>query len=166
MSGLEGYWENVDKNGPIPKNRPELGPCWIWTGATNKKGYGVYRLNGSLQYVHRIALSLKVGQLPSSKQSCHKCDNPPCANWDHLYVGTNTTNQRDAYRRRRRIGKGTPPVAKGEAHWKHKLTAEKVKTIRELAASGVPQLQIASAMSVNQSTIQRILAGKAWTSVK
>jgi hypothetical protein len=165
MSGLEGFWENVNKDGPIPKQRPELGPCWVWTGATNKKGYGVYRLNGALQYTHRIALSLRVGQLPSSRQSCHRCDNPPCVNWDHLYVGTSTMNQRDAYRRRRRIGKGTPPVTRGEQHWKAKLTKEGVQSIRELAAKGVPQQQIAATFGVNQSTIQRILSGKAWTSV-
>lgn len=165
MAGLEGFWENIKKDGPIPEHRPELGPCWVWTGATNKKGYGVYRLNGALQYIHRIALSLRVGQIPISRQACHRCDNPPCVNWDHLYVGTSTLNQRDAYRRHRRVGKGTPPVARGEQHFKAKLTDEKVRTIRAFAADGVPQLKLAEAFGVNQSTIQRILSGRAWAHV-
>lgn len=25
-------WKHVDKNGPIPPFRPDLGPCWIWLG--------------------------------------------------------------------------------------------------------------------------------------
>lgn len=35
------FWPKVDLNGPIPEHRPELGPCWVWTGHKLKKsGYG------------------------------------------------------------------------------------------------------------------------------
>ena len=29
----ERFWPKVDKNGPVPEPHPELGPCWVWTGA-------------------------------------------------------------------------------------------------------------------------------------
>ena len=166
MNSLADFWALVDKNGPIPKHKPELGPCWIWTGGTNGKDYGVYRMNGSLQYAHRIALSTEVGQLPSSRQACHKCDNPPCVRPSHLYVGTHSSNLRDAYRRRRRARKGLPPVARGEKHWKAKLSEEAVRKLRELGEEGVPQLELAKRFGVNQSTVQRVLSRKAWASVK
>ena len=34
------FWAKVNKDGPIPAHHPELGPCWIWTAATDPKGYG------------------------------------------------------------------------------------------------------------------------------
>jgi len=37
---LKRFWSKVDKNGPIPQHKPELGPCWVWTGAKMERGYG------------------------------------------------------------------------------------------------------------------------------
>jgi hypothetical protein len=41
MSLPERFWKKVDKNGPVPAHRPELGPCWLWTGALVGRGYRV-----------------------------------------------------------------------------------------------------------------------------
>ncbi len=168
MDRIEAFWSNVNKNGPTPEHKPELGPCWLWTGATNKAGYGVFRLNGRLQYAHRISLSLKLGQIPRSRQVMHKCDNPPCVNNEtHLIPGTNGMNQRDSFHKKRRTWNGKLPVPRrGEAHHKARLTEEMVREIRRLGGEGAQQMTIASMMGVNQSTVQRVLAGTAWAHVK
>lgn len=34
------FWVKVDKNGTAPAHRPELGPCWLWTGNRAKRPDG------------------------------------------------------------------------------------------------------------------------------
>jgi hypothetical protein len=37
------FWRKVNKNGPLPEARPELGPCWLWIGAVQQGGgYGMF----------------------------------------------------------------------------------------------------------------------------
>src|SRR5437870_1060081 len=42
------FWEKVDKNGPAPPHRPEIGPCWLWTGWVKKNGYGGFTERDSI----------------------------------------------------------------------------------------------------------------------
>lgn len=42
----ERFLRKVNKNGPIPSHRPDLGPCWLWTGGTAGSGYGVFHPPG------------------------------------------------------------------------------------------------------------------------
>jgi len=82
----------------FPQIVPCLNGCWIWNGITNRGGYGIIELihNGKLeQYAHRISWILHRGEIPESLQVLHHCDNPPCVNPDHLFIGTNLDNIRD-----------------------------------------------------------------------
>lgn len=67
--------------------------CWEWQGTRWAKGYGRKVIAGKQWQVHRIACILAHG--PSPLLALHKCDNPPCANPDHLYWGTHRDNQLD-----------------------------------------------------------------------
>ena len=95
------FWEKVDKNGPTIVT--SLGPCWLWTGATDHKGYGTFtwqgRGEGGLVWIgaHRAAVLLAGRLLASDEQALHHCDNPPCVRPDHLFVGSIADNQRDSY---------------------------------------------------------------------
>lgn len=65
--------------------------CWEWTGPRVPRGYGQL---GRL-YVHRLVAEAAFGPIPPKYQVCHHCDNPPCCNPAHLFVGTQSDNMRD-----------------------------------------------------------------------
>ena len=82
-------WEEVERI-------PELGACWEWKGArrNSRGGYGLIRI-GRQRYAHRVAYEARNGAFDVSLSVLHHCDNPPCVNPDHLYVGTHDDNMRD-----------------------------------------------------------------------
>lgn len=69
--------------------------CWEWTGSTVPRGYGQIYFAGIKGRVHRVAYAAYVGPIPKGMGVCHKCDNPKCFNPEHLFVGTQTDNNRD-----------------------------------------------------------------------
>lgn len=93
---IEGFWAQVEKNGPIPEHRPELGPCWIWTGRPGKEGYGSARLPGFRQQMgsHRAAWYLTHGSFPELPHLDHLCRVRPCCNPAHLEPVTAAENNR------------------------------------------------------------------------
>ena len=84
---------------PIPRNRPirerlygrgraTASGCIEWTGNRTTGGYGSMRWNGPPVPTHRIAWQLEHGSIPDGMWVLHKCDNPPCFNPEHLFLGT------------------------------------------------------------------------------
>ncbi len=88
----ERFWNHVNKEGPIPIHRPDLGPCWIWTAATDKDGYGVI----DEWRTHRLSYWMAFGIIPEGHLICHHCDNPGCIRPTHLFPGTQKQNIQDA----------------------------------------------------------------------
>lgn len=91
------------------------GDCLIFTGGKNKHGYGFVDVSynyGERRYAiltHRLAWALHAGEdPPADKMVCHRCNNPSCCNWEHLYVGTARDNSND------RVDFGT--VRRGKDH--------------------------------------------------
>ena len=75
------FWAKVDKNGPVPAHRPDLGPCWVWTGYTDKSGYGQFGTKGKgTSLPHRIAYQYLVGPIPKGLHLDHLCRNRACVN--------------------------------------------------------------------------------------
>ena len=83
----------------------EPGECWPWIGELNNMGYGVFYLyEGNRRvkkYAHRMVFVLQGRDLTRSDVVMHACDNPRCVNPQHLSVGTQTDNMRDAKRKGR-----------------------------------------------------------------
>jgi hypothetical protein len=105
------FWTKVNKNGPVPPHRPELGPCWVWTKAKDKKGYGYFSVGAAAVRktfcAHRVAMALS-GEVPADDlEVCHHCDNPQCVRPDHLFIGTRADNCADMATK----GRGRKPLA-------------------------------------------------------
>lgn len=87
------FWSRVDRNGPVI--RPELGPCWMWTGSKTPQGYGSLWWSGRGARAHRVAFFIEHGRWPEP-MACHHCDNPGCVRASHLYEGNAYENAMDA----------------------------------------------------------------------
>lgn len=76
--------------------------CWFWLGTKIKKGYGLIISGRSQIFAHRFSWEVHNQKpVPEDMFVLHKCDNPPCVNPDHLYVGTIAQNMRDRDERKR-----------------------------------------------------------------
>jgi HNH endonuclease len=70
--------------------RPDLGPCWIWTGSINVRGYGKF----ATRYVHRLSFEHFKGVVPVGLELDHLCREHACCNPDHLEAVTHQENVR------------------------------------------------------------------------
>lgn len=70
------------------------GPCWLWTGATNRSGYGVINAGRRIGpvVVHRAVWELLVGPIPAGLELDHLCRVRACCNPDHLEPVTRAVN--------------------------------------------------------------------------
>ena len=127
--------------------------CWGWSACTNSLGYG----HVAKRYAHRVAYELFIGPIPHGMEVCHRCDNPPCTNPAHLFLGTRAQNAADAASKGRTL--------RGERNASAKLTAGQVREIREMCTNGWPQRRIARAFGVSQSQVSSIVRGKAWAGI-
>lgn len=106
-----------------------LTSCWVWTRSCRKKGYGQTSIDKGHRNVavHRVAAWLWLGfDLASSLKVLHRCDNPPCFNPEHLFIGTNADNTADMVAK----GRARNNPHRGEAHASHVLTEDQVREIR------------------------------------
>lgn len=131
--------------------------CWLWTGASNTKGYGRFKIKGKLYSPHRLMYEIYRGPIPTIYEVCHKCDNPKCVNPDHLFLGTRSDNMKDAYQKGRLFCfVGNCKKVKGEEVGTSKLKDADIKVIRILDTF-MKRCEIAKLYSVHQSQITRCL---------
>jgi AraC-like DNA-binding protein len=99
----------------------------------------------------RMALQLELGrELTSDEEACHSCDNPPCCNPKHLFVGDHNENMKDY------AAKG---FAKGQKHSRVKLTPDNLILAFKLRDSGKQVKDIADLVGISPSQLSRILRG-------
>jgi HNH endonuclease len=124
------------------------GECWPWAAARHRQGYGVLSVGSSGRWEsgHRLAWAYWIAPIPAGMHVLHQCDNPPCVNPAHLFLGTHRDNMADM------VAKGRSPY--GESSPAAKLTEEQAKGLRReyLEARG-------SADRVPRGTM-KVLAGK------
>lgn len=87
---MVGVLERIDS-----KLRTTPSGCREWVGTRSPKGYGKTSYAGKSWTVHRLVWTLVNGPIPEGLVVCHSCDNPPCAEITHLWVGTQADNLRD-----------------------------------------------------------------------
>lgn len=110
---LDRLLARVDVYGPTPVQRPDLGPCWVWTGSTTKNGYGHIGDGGrrarKTLLVHRVTYEAECGPIPNGLDLDHLCRNRACCRPSHLEPVTKKVNSargRHAGREQTHCGQG------------------------------------------------------------
>lgn len=145
------FWAKVDKGA--------ADACWEWTGARFSAGYGALsrdRASGPA-YAHRLSWELNRGVIPLGAHVLHRCDNPPCVNPAHLFLGDHADNMLDRTVKQRSRG------ARGEAHRSSRLTRDQVRAIRESSTGERgEQPTLARQYGVSAATISQIINRQTW----
>ena len=129
--------------------------CVIWTGLTDRDGYGLVKVNGKLRPLHRVIYVDVMGNAPPLVVR-HTCHNRACGNRHHLIGGTARDNVKDMVTAGRQ--------AKGKRVHTAKLKAEQVKRIKERGKTEhKASLAIEFACSVR--AIDKIISGATWRHV-
>jgi len=145
----------------------EVDGCWLWTGALDDGGYGLFSVGGKTQRAHRVAYELRFGK--PRQHVRHKCGQRRCVNPAHLVEGTRQENVADMRRHGTlatgdRNGSRTRPdcLARGERSGSAKLTTAQVKRIRKSYTAGATVRELAKGYGVSKSTISRIVNRVNW----
>jgi predicted XRE-type DNA-binding protein len=173
---IKRFWSRVDRRDPDE--------CWPWLKRADKDGYGIISFQFVQLRTHRVAFFLSTNIQPLRMKVLHQCDNPPCCNPAHLFLGTPAQNMLDKCAKGRE-SKGAKHSAsmnsdlrkgdlngarlhiermpRGEANGNAKFTPEIVRAIRRrYAAGGIYQHQLAKQYHVTQAVISQIVSGKTW----
>ena len=183
------FWAKVDKNGPVPPHRPELGQCWEWVAARSEKGYGLF---GRFR-AHRWLWAHLNGPIPDRTWVLHACDNPPCVGPSHLFLGTAADNTADMMRKGRWNANRALPT--GAEHWTHqhperirhgdmhhavlhpevflrgedlpqsRVGEHQVKEIRALKRTGLSDEAISRRYPISRRAVNAIVNRKTWRHV-
>lgn len=143
------FWDRVNEK----TVRTERG-CLEFRGCTDEHGYGRINKDGKLIRIHRASWIEQRGHIPDGLFVCHVCDNPPCWNVEHLFLGTHADNMADMKAKKRNPGR------KGDAHPYAKLSSSDVAEIRKI--HGVYNEDIGRLYGVCKSLIGAIKRGEVW----
>lgn len=152
----ERFWARV------PNREP--GECWEWDqGASRDRfGYGLIWRDGRYLRAHRVSWEIHHGrEIPEGMVICHTCDNPPCVNPAHLFVGTRADNMADMDAKGRRRAVPQP----GESNGGAKLTEREVLEIRDAASRGEGLASLMERYRVSKPTLSKIISRKSWRHV-
>lgn len=127
--------------------------CHEWQGHRNPWGYGQIGVDGALKLTHRLAWEIANGPITEGLLVCHRCDNPPCCNPMHLFLGTHEDNAVDMVTK----GRGVSP--KGIGNGRAKLTDDAITQIRALSRLGLMNKEIAAMYGVHPTYVSRIVRG-------
>lgn len=131
-------------------SRVEQSPddCWRWKGPYTKLGYGKVSWRNATRFAHRVAYALAHGVDPGALLVCHHCDNPPCCNPAHLFLGTNRDNSRDM------AAKGRAPAPR------QRLTEDEVRAVRAAVEAGEAKRAIARRFGITHKHVSNLALRK------
>ena len=138
------FWDKVDTSAG-------MFDCWVWMGSRNPDGYGNISIQNKSKSAHRISWEIHNGRIPKGLHVLHRCDNPPCVNPSHLFLGTNADNVADMNAK----GRQRPGLPR-------KLTPDQV---REIRSSCLSPKELGRMYSVSVTLILRVLNRKTYKEV-
>lgn len=130
------------------------GGCHEWTGNLSRYGYGRFGINYKVLAAHRVSYEIHNGYLPDNLHVCHSCDNRRCVNPEHLFLGDDFDNMRDAAKKGR--------MSRGESRPLSKFSDADIPEIRRRAMSGETHASLAKEFGASQPTISKIVTGKTY----
>lgn len=143
------FWRHVKIGAP--------NECWPWNAGTFPDGYGRFAITHSRGIVaHRFAWIETRGKIPNGLRALHTCDNPPCCNPGHLFIGTNKDNTQDCIAKGRFNAPKIKPTYRGK-NWRTKISIEQVGEVMSLHASGESNAAIGRKFSVTRQAIRYII---------
>lgn len=153
------FWEKVDRQG--------INECWEWQAYRNADGYGhLGKVSDDLgtQLAHRISWCIHLGEIPLGWMVLHRCDNPPCVNPIHLFLGNGKLNMLDCVSKGR-LGDNSDLVS-GERNGMAKLTEDDVREMRRLhLEQGLSGYRLAKKFGVHKQHAYDILARRYWAHI-
>lgn len=137
--------------------------CWAWTGLTHEWGYGLLSRAKRNERAHRLMWEAVNGPIPDGLFVLHRCDNPPCTNPRHLFLGTLADNSADM------AAKGR--VGKGENHWHKAFPGRKrvrlnADIVRDIRTSTEPARVLAARWNICDQTVYNIRTRRVWAHVE
>ena len=131
--------------------------CWEWITSSRANPYGLLNVHKKQLKAHVVSYALFIGPVPEGLCVCHKCDNPPCVNPVHLFLGTQNDNVKDCWGK----GRGRKfPSQNGEANVIAKLTEEDVRYLRNNYKP--PMSAWSKKYGVCDATLYHALKGDTW----
>jgi len=132
-----------------------LSDCWYFRGSRNKHGYGAIKNKKA----HRVSYELFFGLIPHGKMVLHKCDVRNCVNPDHLFLGTQDDNMKDAKAK----GRLRPNSMCGEDHPMAKLNLVKIKEMISLRSeTNTSYKEIGKQFNISTMSAYRAIKGISW----
>lgn len=135
--------------------------CWEWKKNRTPKGYGQVWAFGRMMVASRLSYKLFVGDIPENLCACHICDNPPCCNPDHLFLGTLNDNIQDCIKKGRRV----PHGKRGQDCGRAKLNDRQVLEIKRRSRDGEKAKDLGMEYGVDRHTIRGIVRGFNWNHI-
>lgn len=149
----ERFWSKVKRAG--------VDECWEWQASRRRRGYGQIGARGRTSAAaHRVAWELTHGPIPDGLWVLHRCDNPPCVNPAHLFLGTAQDNVADMN------AKGRANHVRGERARGARLTEDQVRCARALRRAGAGVRALERAFEVSHGAMMQLLNGSTWTHVQ
>lgn len=129
QDAIQRFWSKVEQG--------SSDQCWEWQGGRYPAGYGQFWNEGRNLGAHLYSFILHKGQVPMGMKVCHSCDNPPCVNPNHLFLGTAKDNTQDMIQKGRLVRTRTlGNYATGARNHKTKLSQEQADEIRRVYSKG------------------------------
>lgn len=139
--------------------------CWEWQGVRYARGYGRILIEGQDWRAHRLSFAAFIGDIPTGMLVCHKCDNPPCVNPEHLWLGTPRDNVQDMFLKgRQRIDDRQlrSEKSRGELNVNATVAESDVLEMRAAYLAGAKVKDLAQSFGITPAQAGAITRGRSW----